>query len=703
MPVEGITVIAAGGGATASTPYSTMAGGGGATSQGSGFGDLFDSSALGRNLLMNMETEAIPGQNKRPREDDHDVDQPRTPSRPNRQADSNLVQDTNEYVNKLAEISSYGINLTKQQKDQLLASTGYVRPISTTPQTSTSKVSQPGTQPTVNTRPQRPTAQKRPRLPNWSFIVKSDHRIDELRLLEALGSTVPVDCTIQSTRLAPSGNMMYVKTSIIHNNPAGALNYYLQPRVKTLVENKYGKGPLEVLHYDPTVKSVADSRLTKQAIAKGVPLSADPDWLLTKIKAKGGDFATKVEAVYRITSQATSKPTGLVRIICTDTDMAAGLIKDGISVCGLFFRCEAPNSKPEPKQCFKCQQFHHLSYSCKEPQICGKCSGAHRQDACPITDKANYKCPRCQGNHVSWYKGCPAYVRAAAEMATREAAKKASAPSAQPATAGSVGKVQQAAVLTNKNVIDTSQKVGEVKKLIEEEVAKLKHEVASELDQIRKEMSNFKSEIIDTIKTTIKDSLPSVSPSKHVDQKGLQKQIKSHQSELQKEFAKCMEKGISEIREELTNALERNFRKMHGDRETLINEVQKSTTQWQYAVQEKDIVWNQMVESCQNKIDAFEGDVKKYAAQMAKESSHGNESHDRGGHHEHERGRQQHDLRDKGGGAIRGTRSSSVTSRQRKLDKSRFEKNLNSLQGVGDLSKPDLDRNPPYNSKPNHE
>lgn len=651
MPVDGNSEPAAAGNGAAGASNNAIAGGDGTARQSSGFGDLFDSSALGRNLLMDMDTEAIPGQSKRPRDDDADAEETRTPLRPQ----PSEVQDTTEYVKKIQEMESYGITLTKKQKETLLQSTGYLRPTMlgvrphtstlSTPASSTSQIANLGVVQTgVNQQMNRRTnsisqnagpgggcpnqqnqsskGRARPKSQNWSFKVKSEQRIDELKLLETLGTTLPPDSKILSSRMTQSG-ILLVKTSVVNNNHGGALNHFLQPRVKTLVENKYGKGSLEFLHFDPTSgKSDNDARLTKQAIARGVPLSATTDWILAKIKGKGGDFATKIQGVHRITSQQTSKPTGLIRIICTDTDMASGLVKDGISICGLFFRCEPPNSRPEPRQCFQCQGFNHLSYACQEPQKCGKCGGAHRMSACGVLE-ADFICPNCGQNHGSWSRSCSARAKATTDMAAKEAAKKAAAPSAQPATAGAVGKVQQATAQTNKNIQDTSQKVGEVKQLLEVEVAKLRLEMSSELDKVRNDVRNelelFKNDLSDTIRTTIRDSLnkAGMSPSNQLDQKGLQKQIKSHQDALQKQFTQCMARELADMSANISLRLENIGNIVQKERQNMFNHIDEHTGRWQDTVIDKQNQWDERSEKMEERFSKLEEDIRKGQEEQA--------------------------------------------------------------------------------------
>ena len=642
MPKTGITDPAAVGGATDSTS-TCQTSGGGATCQG--FGDLFDSSAIGRTLAMNsdMETEAIPGQNKRLRDDDHGADEFRTPLRPAPSGDTYTVKDTTQYVNKIAELESMGIILTREQRNTLMQNSGYVKLITLNPNVTNNQTSENWSSPppaggrskatprnrqstrqgankqsltpagatadpggTGGIIPQQKTTslapQRKPQLPRWSFKVATESNVDELRLLEAIGASLPDGCTIRSRRVAPSGKLMFVKTSLVHGDPAGSFNHLIQPRVKTRVEAMYNKGSLVFSHFDPSAKTEGEARLTKQAILRGVPLSAEPAWLMEKIKEKGGEYATKIETVVRITSRETKQKTGLVRVFCTDTIMAKRLVTEGLSLSGLHFRCEEPNNKPTPMQCFNCQGFHHMSYTCQEPQKCGKCGGCHRTKDCSVKESLNFLCPSCKGNHGAWFSGCPTRIAAQQKMLAETAAKKAQAPGAQPATVSEVGKVRQVAAQTQAAVTKqgemSSQKMGELKQYLEGELAKMRRDISSELQ-------SFKTEMTNTIVTTIQESFSNstvtcpnsqVSPAKQFDQKALQASMKKQQKDLQQEFRKCMEAEIAHMKDVVTAQLETTSRRIGNDNSTLLTHVNENTEKWRKTVSEKEIEWTSLIE-----------------------------------------------------------------------------------------------------------
>ena len=56
---------------------------------------------------------------------------------------------------------------------------------------------------------------------------------------------------------------------------------------------------------------------------------------------------------------------------------------------------------PGPVRCYMCQEFGHISSSCKGTPRCVRCGDNHKVDVCPT--KENPTCFRCQGSHsAAW-------------------------------------------------------------------------------------------------------------------------------------------------------------------------------------------------------------------------------------------------------------------------------------------------------------
>ncbi|XP_039501341.1 uncharacterized protein LOC120457891 [Drosophila santomea] len=70
---------------------------------------------------------------------------------------------------------------------------------------------------------------------------------------------------------------------------------------------------------------------------------------------------------------------------------------------------ERKNRTREPVQCFRCQGFRHARNTCMKPPRCMKCAGQHWSSECTKPRSTPATCSNCQGNHISAYKGCPAY------------------------------------------------------------------------------------------------------------------------------------------------------------------------------------------------------------------------------------------------------------------------------------------------------
>lgn len=81
-----------------------------------------------------------------------------------------------------------------------------------------------------------------------------------------------------------------------------------------------------------------------------------------------------------------------------------------------YMRRNARRIKMEPLRCAKCQSFRHLQAKCKaEKEVCSGCGGEHHHNRCD--NKEKFWCANCKtGDHSSWARGCPAFVKACSEM-----------------------------------------------------------------------------------------------------------------------------------------------------------------------------------------------------------------------------------------------------------------------------------------------
>ena len=72
-----------------------------------------------------------------------------------------------------------------------------------------------------------------------------------------------------------------------------------------------------------------------------------------------------------------------------------------------FSRCQV-NDRLRITQCYRCQQFGHLSGNCSsQNQVCRYCTDAHSSKNCPVKSNiGKYKCANCKSNHSSTYIAC---------------------------------------------------------------------------------------------------------------------------------------------------------------------------------------------------------------------------------------------------------------------------------------------------------
>lgn len=101
--------------------------------------------------------------------------------------------------------------------------------------------------------------------------------------------------------------------------------------------------------------------------------------------------------------------TTLVKIEMESEEAMTKVLEDETITFG-FIKCKVKKFTPfttDIKQCYKCQEFDHLSYNCPNQQRCIRCGDDHRVADCTKTDE-DVICPNCKGNHRSTDKNCPA-------------------------------------------------------------------------------------------------------------------------------------------------------------------------------------------------------------------------------------------------------------------------------------------------------
>jgi hypothetical protein len=65
---------------------------------------------------------------------------------------------------------------------------------------------------------------------------------------------------------------------------------------------------------------------------------------------------------------------------------------------------------PNPRRCFKCQEYGHGAMHCKKIEICANCSEVQHDPKPDVCNKPK-KCKNCLGEHPSWNRKCPIYLK----------------------------------------------------------------------------------------------------------------------------------------------------------------------------------------------------------------------------------------------------------------------------------------------------
>lgn len=84
-------------------------------------------------------------------------------------------------------------------------------------------------------------------------------------------------------------------------------------------------------------------------------------------------------------------------------EAAESIINNGLLV-GQRYIGSVESYRVEQKQCYHCQRFGHLAWSCKEQVKCSHCSGQHDQHHCPPGIKP--RCADCNGEHPTGHQRC---------------------------------------------------------------------------------------------------------------------------------------------------------------------------------------------------------------------------------------------------------------------------------------------------------
>lgn len=333
----------------------------------------------------------------------------------------------------------------------------------------------------------------------YSFIVKATEEIQLGRLAIAIGKVLPRDSVIIRHVLAKSKTVALFKTvNKTADNPSYDLNYLLKPEVKNDLVKRYGDETIEIHYYDPTRK-MEETDDSNHAILKNVPLEYTDDELLKLIESECDQIGENIKYCKRIISAETGRPTSLIRLICKDKDTAEVLLKEGLKIGSLVFRCERPLPRPTPIRCYKCQEFNHTSYQCQNTQKCAKCGEEHRTKDCQKT-KDEYRCINCGERHAVWAKTCNTNIAAIQEEKRKKEMKRVVPPAIeQPVPRAWQNLGQQNAEQRNEM---TNQELG-TNTLIQELKA-MKQEIKDQITAVHRSLVDRMTQFTETVTEQIR-------------------------------------------------------------------------------------------------------------------------------------------------------------------------------------------------------
>lgn len=98
-------------------------------------------------------------------------------------------------------------------------------------------------------------------------------------------------------------------------------------------------------------------------------------------------------------------------LLFTDANTANRAIANGLNICNR--RKHIEKMKKKPIRCLKCQGWNHFAYECtSKTDKCSNCAEEHRSSQCPHPHQR--WCVTCNmGNHASWSRTCPAFLKKA--------------------------------------------------------------------------------------------------------------------------------------------------------------------------------------------------------------------------------------------------------------------------------------------------
>lgn len=140
---------------------------------------------------------------------------------------------------------------------------------------------------------------------------------------------------------------------------------------------------------------------------KKVVLKAPPGWQDDQIIKNLTDKGKKVKNVIPLKSKTGTSHSYLVTL---PFDQKINEIKEIKSIENCKVKWEHYAKKRNYTQCFRCQEFGHAQFNCRNNPKCVKCPGLHHYKDCKIQrgDNTVPFCHNCKGAHAANYSKCPA-------------------------------------------------------------------------------------------------------------------------------------------------------------------------------------------------------------------------------------------------------------------------------------------------------
>ena len=164
-----------------------------------------------------------------------------------------------------------------------------------------------------------------------------------------------------------------------------------------------------------------ENTITHQVIIKGLDGDITEEEIIEMLDRQELPHS----GVKRIKSRQRNCDTEMVRLFLKSEEKKKELLRKGILLDQMSFKCVAAKEDLEKKltfQCYNCQVWNdHKTFQCEKPTKCVICGGPHKKAECDKT-KNEAKCCNCDGDHAAWSTFCPSYKASLTEKKSYSAA-----------------------------------------------------------------------------------------------------------------------------------------------------------------------------------------------------------------------------------------------------------------------------------------